>query len=103
MNAIAISKPQRGLVPDDEKVPRSPAPSVQGDEEEEFENARLDPTTDPLLSIRTSLAPGRPAAEGVCGELAERASGLLLAFRRCGVFIAIWNLLLMLAMVFVFA
>lgn len=86
MNAVAISKPRGGLI--------SPRDANYGMAREVAEDDANE--TDSLIA-----KPSHSSDAGALGELKERAGLLLLAFRRCGIFIAVWNISLMFAMIFV--
>ena len=82
LNGIAISKPRGGLLePTD-----SPSPSA-GNSSSSTDDAATD-----------LLSPSEEKSQERDSGLSERFGQLLLAFRRCGVFIAIWNVALMVAM-----
>jgi hypothetical protein len=110
MNAIAIAKPRGGLAGSsnshDSGIELSGLDSSTSPASSAFFSPRQgddsDNDTAVLLGGQSSPQNGGGAQDaGVVEELSDRAGQLLLSFRRCGVFIAIWNVTLMVAMVFV--
>jgi len=98
LNAIAIAKPRGGLKPPNRT---DTAASAEGDDVAALGAHR---SRHPHSTEDHLLAPG-DAGDGRNdgGSLAERAGLILFNFRRCGVFIALWNVSLMVAMVTVLA
>ena len=94
MNAVAIAKPRGGLLPNNRNAPNKSSSANATDDASVEEGSR---DTDPLVGMDS--APGPTGS--VYHELLGRAGSLLMAFRRCGVFIAIWNVTLMVAMVLI--
>ncbi len=77
LNAIAISKPRGGLVHLSQNFPHVHS-------EDSFRDTTLNGGESEAVT-----------SDGVFGELLGRARSLLLAFRRCGIFIALWTIALM--------
>ena len=92
MNSIAISKPRGGIL-------LSRSPDYSGGETTDEEGGLQD--TDPLMGPSLATSSRSAQDSSVLGGFIERASSLLLAFRRLGVFIAVWNVVLMLSMIFI--
>jgi hypothetical protein len=100
MNAIAIAKPRGGLV---STIVKEDTLDRKEEEDFRFGNQAEDIENSEFLDTEPLLAHHSPQAnhDSACGEQLERLNKLLISFRRGGVFIATWNIALMLLMVFV--
>mmetsp|Transcript_64863 Transcript_64863/g.130404 ORF Transcript_64863/g.130404 Transcript_64863/m.130404 type:complete len:116 (+) Transcript_64863:87-434(+) len=97
MNAIAIAKPRRGGHAGGSSLQYSAIELTDRSNSDSSDYSNVTHQNSELTIDKDAGA----QEPGIVEELSDRAGQLFMGFRRCGVFIAIWNVTLMGAMVFI--